>query len=74
MTPHGRPQRVLRAAVGPVRSLASLRGARDALARHRPVFRKAGAVEALEPERVIILPDGTEDLWSQEYMEIVELA
>ena len=33
-----------------------------------------GAVEALEPERVIILPDGTEDLWSQEYMEIVELA
>ena len=33
-----------------------------------------GAVEALEPERVIILPDGTEVLWSQEYMEIVELA
>ncbi|MEH6381377.1 MAG: ABC-F family ATP-binding cassette domain-containing protein [Dietzia cercidiphylli] len=33
-----------------------------------------GAVEALEPERVIILPDGTEDLWNQEYMEIVELA
>ena len=33
-----------------------------------------GAVEALEPERVIILPDGTEDLWSQDYMEIVELA
>ncbi|MEJ5919826.1 MULTISPECIES: ABC-F family ATP-binding cassette domain-containing protein [unclassified Corynebacterium] len=33
-----------------------------------------GAVEALEPERVIILPDGTEDLWSDEYMEIVELA
>ncbi|HJC29481.1 MAG TPA: ATP-binding cassette domain-containing protein [Candidatus Dietzia intestinipullorum] len=33
-----------------------------------------GAVEALEPERVIILPDGTEDLWSEEYMEIVELA
>ena len=33
-----------------------------------------GAVQALEPERVIILPDGTEDLWSDEYMEIVELA
>lgn len=33
-----------------------------------------GAVAALEPERVIILPDGTEDLWSDEYMEIVELA
>lgn len=32
-----------------------------------------GAVQALEPERVIILPDGTEDLWNDEYMEIVEL-
>ena len=33
-----------------------------------------GAVKALEPERVIVLPDGTEDLWSDDYMEIVELA
>src|SRR5699024_2673342 len=33
-----------------------------------------GAVEALEPERVIVLPDGVEDLWNDEYMEIVELA
>ncbi|MBB3115258.1 ABC-F family ATP-binding cassette domain-containing protein [Corynebacterium bovis] len=33
-----------------------------------------GAVKALEPERVIVLPDGTEDLWSDAYMEIVELA
>ena len=33
-----------------------------------------GAVKALEPERVIVLPDGVEDLWSDEYMEIVELA
>lgn len=33
-----------------------------------------GAVRALEPERVIVLPDGTEDLWSDDYMEIVELA
>lgn len=32
-----------------------------------------GAVKALEPERVIVLPDGTEDLWSDAYMEIVEL-
>lgn len=32
-----------------------------------------GAVEALEPERVIIMPEGDEDLWSDEYMEIVEL-
>lgn len=33
-----------------------------------------GAVKALEPERVIIMPDGDEDLWNDEYMEIVELA
>ncbi|OIR45615.1 ABC-F family ATP-binding cassette domain-containing protein [Corynebacterium sp. NML130628] len=33
-----------------------------------------GAVKALEPERVIIMPEGDEDLWSDEYMEIVELA
>lgn len=33
-----------------------------------------GAVRALEPERVIVLPDGDEDLWSETYMEIVELA
>ncbi|HEY4598418.1 ABC-F family ATP-binding cassette domain-containing protein [Corynebacterium sp.] len=33
-----------------------------------------GAVRALEPERVIVLPDGVEDLWNDEYMEIVELA
>ncbi|RAV31627.1 ABC-F family ATP-binding cassette domain-containing protein [Corynebacterium heidelbergense] len=33
-----------------------------------------GAVRALQPERVIVLPDGTEDLWGDEYMEIVELA
>lgn len=32
-----------------------------------------GAVRALEPERVIVLPDGVEDLWSDDYMEIVEL-
>ncbi|MDO4908504.1 MAG: ABC-F family ATP-binding cassette domain-containing protein [Corynebacterium sp.] len=32
-----------------------------------------GAVKALDPERVIVLPDGTEDLWNDEYMEIVEL-
>lgn len=26
-----------------------------------------GAVKALEPERVIVLPDGDEDLWSEDY-------
>ncbi|ACQ80577.1 ABC transporter related [Beutenbergia cavernae DSM 12333] len=33
-----------------------------------------GAVEALEPERVLLLPDGDEDLWSPEYQELVALA
>ncbi|MQA07654.1 MAG: ATP-binding cassette domain-containing protein [Pseudonocardiaceae bacterium] len=33
-----------------------------------------GAVEALEPERVILLPDGTEDHWSGDYLELVQLA
>jgi ATPase subunit of ABC transporter with duplicated ATPase domains len=33
-----------------------------------------GAVQALEPDRVLILPDGVEDLWSQEYADLVALA
>ena len=33
-----------------------------------------GAVEALNPERVLIMPDGLEDLWSQDYQELIELA
>ena len=33
-----------------------------------------GAVAALEPDRVLILPDGVEDLWSTEYAELVSLA
>lgn len=33
-----------------------------------------GAVRALDPGRVIVLPDGVEDLWNDDYMEIVELA
>jgi ATPase subunit of ABC transporter with duplicated ATPase domains len=33
-----------------------------------------GAVSALEPERVILLPDGTEDHFSDEYFGLVELA
>jgi ATPase subunit of ABC transporter with duplicated ATPase domains len=33
-----------------------------------------GAVESLNPERVLILPDGVEDLWSREYQELIELA
>lgn len=33
-----------------------------------------GAVEALQPDRVLILPDGDEDLWSDDYAELVSLA
>ncbi len=33
-----------------------------------------GAAEALEPQRVVLLPDGTEDYWSEEYRELIELA
>jgi len=33
-----------------------------------------GAVQALEPERVLLLPDGDEDMWSEGYAELVALA
>jgi ATPase subunit of ABC transporter with duplicated ATPase domains len=33
-----------------------------------------GAVEALNPDKVIVLPDGTEDHWSTDYLELVQLA
>jgi ATPase subunit of ABC transporter with duplicated ATPase domains len=33
-----------------------------------------GAVDALGPERVLLLPDGVEDLWNAEYAELVALA
>jgi ATPase subunit of ABC transporter with duplicated ATPase domains len=33
-----------------------------------------GAVRALDPQRVVILPEGDEDLWSDDYAELVELA
>jgi ATPase subunit of ABC transporter with duplicated ATPase domains len=38
------------------------------------VTHDSGAVEALHPDKVIVLPDGTEDLWSSEYLELVQLA
>ncbi|TDP92139.1 ABC-F family ATP-binding cassette domain-containing protein [Labedaea rhizosphaerae] len=50
----------------------------DALRRYEGavvlVTHDPGAVEALEPERVILLPDGTEDHWSPDYLELVQLA
>ncbi len=33
-----------------------------------------GAVNALEPDRVLLLPDGDEDLWSDDYADLVSLA
>jgi ATPase subunit of ABC transporter with duplicated ATPase domains len=33
-----------------------------------------GAVHALQPERIILLPDGVEDLWGSDYADLVALA
>ncbi len=33
-----------------------------------------GAAEALDPQRVVLLPDGTEDFWCTEYRDLIELA
>ena len=33
-----------------------------------------GAVDALAPERLILLPDGVEDLWNADYADLVALA
>ncbi|MBF4631792.1 ATP-binding cassette domain-containing protein [Clavibacter michiganensis subsp. phaseoli] len=38
------------------------------------VSHDSGAVEALNPERVLIMPEGTEDHWSPDYMDLIELA
>ncbi len=50
----------------------------DALAGYRGavilVTHDEGAVEALAPERVLLLPDADEDLWRDDYLELVTLA
>ncbi|WP_418956064.1 ABC-F family ATP-binding cassette domain-containing protein [Streptomyces tritici] len=33
-----------------------------------------GALDALRPDRVLVLPDADEDLWSEEYRELVSLS
>jgi len=33
-----------------------------------------GAVQALEPDRVLLLPDGDEDLWNNDYLDLISLA
>ncbi|WP_156759789.1 ABC-F family ATP-binding cassette domain-containing protein [Microbacterium karelineae] len=33
-----------------------------------------GAVQALNPERVLLLPDGVEDIWNKSYIDLITLA
>ena len=33
-----------------------------------------GAVTALQPERILLLPDGVEDLWGPDYLDLIALA
>ncbi|MCT1998294.1 ATP-binding cassette domain-containing protein [Brachybacterium muris] len=49
-------------------ALAAFEGA-VVLVSHDP-----GAVTALSPERVLVMPDAVEDLWNSEYEELVQLA
>jgi ATPase subunit of ABC transporter with duplicated ATPase domains len=50
----------------------------DAIARYPGaivlVSHDPGAVQALKPDRAILLPDGVEDAWSDDLLELVELA
>lgn len=49
----------------------------DALRRYEGavvlVSHDPGAVEALNPDRVLLLPDGDEDLWDESYLDLVTL-
>ncbi|MCW2933657.1 MAG: transporter, partial [Actinomycetia bacterium] len=51
--------------------LAALRGYQGAIVL---VTHDEGAVDALLPQRVIVLPEGTEDAWSDDFAELVALA
>lgn len=51
--------------------LAALRGYAGAVVL---VSHDEGAVAALDPERVLLLPDGDEDLWSPAYLDLIALA
>ncbi|NHC45427.1 ABC-F family ATP-binding cassette domain-containing protein [Motilibacter aurantiacus] len=51
--------------------LAALAGYKGAVVL---VTHDEGAVDALDPERVLLLPDGVEDLWNPEYADLVALA
>src|SRR6202041_1732721 len=51
--------------------LGALAGYRGAIVL---VTHDEGAVDALSPERVIVLPEGTEDTWSADFADLVALA
>ncbi|MFC4911847.1 ABC-F family ATP-binding cassette domain-containing protein [Actinomadura gamaensis] len=51
-----------------LRAVAGYRGA-IVMVTHDPA-----AVEALRPDRVLVLPDATEDLWTPDYADLVTLA
>ena len=51
--------------------LAALAGFRGAIVL---VTHDEGAVDALSPQRVIVLPEGTEDTWSADFADLVALA
>ncbi|WP_426595440.1 ABC-F family ATP-binding cassette domain-containing protein [Cellulomonas sp. McL0617] len=51
--------------------LAALRGYAGAVVL---VSHDEGAVAALDPERVLLLPDGDEDLWNPGYLDLIALA
>ena len=51
--------------------LAALRGYTGAVVL---VSHDEGAVAALNPERVLLMPDGDEDLWSDDYLDLITLA
>ena len=51
--------------------LGAIRGYRGAIVL---VTHDEGAVTALQPDRVLILPDGVEDLWNESYSDLVALA
>jgi ATPase subunit of ABC transporter with duplicated ATPase domains len=51
--------------------LAAIRGYAGAVVL---VTHDEGAVDALDPDRVLLLPDGVEDHWSPDYAELISLA
>ncbi|CAM4301702.1 hypothetical protein NORO109296_24685 [Nocardiopsis rhodophaea] len=51
--------------------LAALRNYKGAIVL---VTHDEGAVDALQPERVILLPDGVEDIWNAEFADLIALA